>query len=60
MNKTAKTLLTLLLMAAVIAYTIYNYLSGGTNQTTFLVYMVILGIPFVNMIRILIQERDGR
>jgi hypothetical protein len=59
-NKTAKTLLTLLLMAAVIAYTIYNYIPGRTNQTTFLVYMVILGIPFVNMIRILIQERDGR
>ena len=60
MNKTAKTLLTLLLMAAVIAYTIYNYISGRTNQTTFLIYMVILGIPFANMIRILIQERDGR
>ena len=60
MNRTPKTLLTLLLMAAVIAYTIYNYVSGKTDQMTFLVYMVILGVPFVNMIRILIQERDDR
>ena len=60
MNKLTKILLTLLLMAAVLGYTIYNYTAGKTDQFTFLVFMVILGIPFVNMINILIQELKNR
>ena len=60
MNKLTKILLALLLMAAVIAYTVYNYVNGRTEQFAFFVYIVILGIPFVNMVNILIQELKNR
>ena len=60
MNKLTKTFLSLLLIAAVMAYTVYNFLAGKTDQFAFLVYLVILGIPFVNMLNILIQELKNR
>ena len=60
MNKLTKIILSLLQMAAVIAYTVYNFTAGKTDQFDFLVYLVILGIPFVNMINILIQELKNR
>jgi hypothetical protein len=60
MNKLTKIMLSLLLIAAVMAYTVYNFTSGKTDQFTFLVYLVILGIPFVNMVNILIQELKNR
>ena len=60
MNKIVKILLTLLLMAAVFAYTVYNYTIGRTNQGTFLVYVAILLIPSVNLVNILIQELKNR
>ena len=60
MNKLTKIILSLLLMTAVIGYTIYNFVIGQTEQVSFVVYMVILGIPFVNMINLLIQEWKNR
>ena len=60
MNKLTKIILSLLLIAAVLAYTIYNYTAGKTDQFAFLVFTVILGIPFVNMVNILIQELKNR
>lgn len=60
MNKITKILLTLLAMAAVMAYTVYNYVSGRTDQMSFLIYMGILCIPMVNMVNILIQELKNR
>ena len=60
MNKLTKLILSLLLMTAVMGYTIYNFVTGRTEQVSFLVYMVILGIPFVNMVNLLIQELKNR
>ena len=60
MNKTKKPILALVLIAAVMGYTVYNYLAGKTDLFSFLVYLVILGIPFVNMVNILIQELKNR
>ena len=60
MNKLTKTILSLLLIAAVMAYTVYNFLAGKTDQFTFVVYLVILGIPFINMLNILMQELKNR
>ena len=60
MNKLTKILLSLLLIAAVMGYTVYNYISGKTDMVSFLVFVVILGIPFVNMVNILIQELKNR
>ena len=60
MNNITKSLLTLLLMAAVLGYTIFNYLTGKISMTYFLVFAVILGIPFVNLVNILLQELKNR
>ena len=60
MNKLTKTFLSLLLILAVMAYTVYNFTAGKTDQFSFLVYLVILGIPFVNMLNILIRELKNR
>lgn len=60
MSKIPKILLALVLMTAVLAYTVYHFILGRTDQFAFLVYVVILGIPYVNMINILIQELRNR
>ena len=56
MKSTTKALLSILLILAVIGYTVMNYLSGKTETTAFLVFMAILCLPLVNMINILIQQ----
>jgi len=56
MNDRTKTLLTILAMAAVIGYTIFNYVSGRIDTMYFFVFMAILCIPLLNMINILIRE----
>lgn len=45
------------LMIVVLAYTVMNFVSGKIPMVNFLVYMAILGIPLVNIIRILIRQR---
>ena len=60
MNKLTKILLSLLLIAAVMGYTVYNFAAGKTDRFSCLVFLVILGIPFVNMVNILIQELKNR
>ena len=56
MNKTVKALLTILAMLAVMAYTVWNYSNEKIDFAMFLVSMIILGIPMVNMINLMIQE----
>ena len=51
-----KSIFTILVMLAVMAYTVWNYVNGKTDLVMFLVCMAILGIPLVNMINLLIQE----
>lgn len=60
MNSIGKALATLLLLAAVMAYTIYNYAIGRTNDTAFLVYMVILWLPALNILRSLFTDSKNR
>ena len=56
MNNITKAILAIIVMVAVLAYTILNYLNGKTEFTMLVVSMAIIGIPLVNMINILIQE----
>jgi len=56
MDNKKKSILTIVAMLAVMGYTVWNYATGKTTMTMFLVFMIILGIPLVNMINILIQE----
>ena len=41
MNKVVKIILALLLMAAVLVYTVYNYTAGSMDRFTFFVYVAI-------------------
>lgn len=60
MNKIAKMVLTLLGILAVLGYTCYNYMTGQRDLTFLLVCAVILGIPFVNILNLLIQELKNK
>ena len=60
MGKITKILLALVLMTAVLAYTVYNFAIGQTNQFSFLVYVAIMAVPYVNLVNILIQELKDR
>ena len=57
MENKLKAVLTIVTMLMVMGYTVWNYVSGKTDFVMFLVCMVIMGIPLVNMINILIEER---
>jgi len=50
----------LLIMAAVLVYTVSNYMKGLTPPGTFLVYIIILLLPVANMLNILFQELKKR
>ena len=56
MKTFAKPLGLIVLMLAVIGYTVYNYLHGKIDSAMFLVSIVILGLPLFNMVNLLIQE----
>ena len=56
MDTVKKSILTILFMLVVMAYTVWNYATGKTDMVMFLVCLAIMGIPMVNMINILIEE----
>ena len=60
MGKITKILLALVLLTAVLAYTVYNFAIGRTNQFSFFVYVAIMAVPYVNLVNILIQELKDR
>lgn len=60
MNKIAKMVLTLMGILAVLGYTYYNYVTGQRDLTFLIVCVVVLGIPFVNILNLLIQELKNR
>lgn len=60
MQSKGRTLGTIVLILAVIGYTIWNYMNGKTDFTMFLVCMALLCLPLFNIVRILISQwRDG-
>ena len=56
MKPIVKILCTILLILAVMAYTIYNYTTGKTDSKMFLVSMALLGYVLVGMVNQLIQH----
>ena len=56
MNNITKALLTILAMAAVMVYSVLNYVNGRIDRMYLIVIFLILGIPMVNMINLVIQE----
>lgn len=61
MKSLGRLILSVLLILAVMGYTIYNYSTGRTDFSMFLVSMAVLCLPLFNMVRLAIQEwRDNR
>ena len=56
MKPVLKLSLVLLLMLAVIVYTVYNYLAGNSEFGYFFIAIAVMGLPFVSMLNQLIQE----
>jgi hypothetical protein len=56
LKENMKKVLVILLMLAVIVYTVLNYRSGRIDRTYMAVCLVLLGLPMVNMIRLMIQD----
>lgn len=56
MKPIVKILCTILLILAVMAYTIYNYTTGKTDSKMFLVSMALLGYVLIGMVNQLIQH----
>jgi len=56
MKEKTKMILTLVTIAAVMAYTVFNFITGEISMSYFMIFAVILGIPFLNILNLLIQE----
>ena len=60
MKPIVKILCTILLILAVMAYTIYNYTTGKTDSKMFLVSMALLGYVLIGMVNQLIQHLKNK
>ena len=58
MNPKLRLIVSLLCMVAVIAYTVINYLSGRSNFGFVIAAVVCVGLPMMNILRILINGED--
>lgn len=56
MKTAGKTIGLIVLMVAVMGYTVFNYTAGKIDMSMFLCSMVIIGIPLFNMVNILLRE----
>ena len=56
MSNIAKAIMTIAITLAVMAYSVWNYVNGKTDLVMFVVCMAIMGMPMLNMIRLLIEE----
>ena len=60
MNSQAGRIVSLVTMAAVIAYTVMNYLSGRSSIGFVLAAVLFIGMPMVNIIRLMLDERKNK
>ena len=56
MKPAVKTVLMLTVMLAVMAYTVYNYISGNSESGYFIIAMGMMGFIFISMLNQFIQE----
>ena len=56
MNPVVKKILLLLLMLAVMAYTVYNYISGRSEFGYFIIAIGMMAFFFINILNQMIQE----
>lgn len=60
MNPIVKIIATIVLILAVMAYTVFNYTTGKTDIKMFLVSMALLGYVLMGMVNQLIQHLKSK
>lgn len=60
MNPIVKIIATIVLILAVMAYTVFNYTTGKTDNKMFLVSMALLGYVLIGMVNQLIQHLKSK
>lgn len=60
MNLVIKKILLIVLLLAVLGYTVYNYTTGGSHVLYFIVAALILLFPLINITRSLIDDLKNR
>ena len=58
MNSRLGRIVAILCMVAVLAYTVYSYYTGSSSIGFVVAAFVCIGLPMVNMIKLMIQERE--
>ena len=58
MNSKAGRIVALLCMAAVLAYTVFNYYTGRSSIGFVVAAILCIGLPMMNMIKLMIEEKD--
>ena len=58
MNTKAGRIVALVCMAAVLAYTVFNYYTGRSSIGFVVAAILCIGIPMLNMIKLMIEEKD--
>ena len=58
MNTKAGRIVALVCMAAVLAYTVFNYYTGRSSIGFVVAAILCIGLPMMNMIKLMIQEKD--
>ena len=60
MNTPAGRIVSLIVMAAVIVYTLFNYYTGRSSIGFVVAALLCIGFPMLNMIRLLIEELQDK
>ena len=58
MNSRLGRIVAILCMVAVLAYTVYSYYTGSSSIGFVVAAFVCIGLPMMNMIKLMIQERE--
>ena len=58
MNSKAGRIVSLLCMAVVLAYTVFNYYTGRSSIGFVVAAVLVIGRPMMNIIKLMIQEKD--
>ena len=60
MNTPAGRIVSLIVMAAVIAYTLFNYYTGRSSIGFVVAALLVIGLPMTNIIKLMIEEHNEK
>ena len=60
MNTPAGRIVSLIVMAAVIVYTLFNYYTGRSSIGFVVAALLVIGLPMMNIIKLMIEEHNEK